>query len=233
MNFVRIKHIIIILSLFSLDPAKLSAQGNDFLKQIINESLKKDLRNESLEFQPPSDSTSSSAGLLDINLQPTELIELNVNKKPIPKLGYDFNFNTLLIQSLDKSAEEPRLWEIKERMLAAYTNQKYNPGRDKATDYKYLIPQKTHDIIFNKGFVSINAIASAAKSKLNPQKKRIPFVKFSESEKTVIREKTNQIIWEIFYADYSDSTNDSIRSGFSFERDSLPPVREFRQPPYY
>lgn len=232
----NIRHLLALISLSFVSLAKLSAQENDFLKQMINESFKKDFWAESLEFNPEASSDSLSSKF-DINHKQTKLIELNVNKAPLPKLGYNFKFNAMLIQSLEESAEFNKIAEFNEKILAPYTNPKYKPRRSTIENYQGMIPGKTYNDLSGNGMLSLSGISGAITScicKGNKEKKKIASVRFSESDKADIIQKTNQLIWETLYADYSKGQNDSILSpDFKFEEKSKTyPTRELRKPPY-
>ena len=235
MNTTRGRHTILVLSLLILGSVNLSAQSKDFFKQMINESLHKDFLMEMFESSESQSMSDSLPDYLNTIHGGTEVIELNVNKMPIPKLGYNFKFNTLLIQSMEKSMEFPNLSETTEKMLASYTNPKYNPKGSKINQYQGLMPGNIYNNLSGKGLVNISQLAQAASSKLNSGKEgnRSTIVRFTEFEKEGIVEKTNQLIWEMLYADYSNTENDSTSVNFLFRKDSLPQAREFRNPPNY
>jgi hypothetical protein len=196
---------------------------------MVNESLKKDFWLESFDLNSISDSLPS---ILDLNSEQTELVRLSANKNPIPKLGYNFHVNTLLIRSLNDSTS--RIWELTANLLAPSTNTKINPAWGGIGRYKDLMPKYTYEHLSGAGFISLNAVASAAISLVNSKKQKPSIAtRFSEFEKEYISEKTNQMIWEIFYENYSDVESDSIKYHNFLGKDSIVRSREYRIPPYY
>ena len=106
------------LVVFGILPTVVFAQENDFYKSIIKESINLDFifENEVLDFQPEPDSTHG-------------YIELNVNKNPLPRMGYNYRQNSLFLHYKD-SIPLDKERTISPNLTAAYTNQEkeFDPG---------------------------------------------------------------------------------------------------------
>ena len=99
-----------IVSWFFLGTAAVEAQEVDFLKNIVKESVKIDLTLDPMFMDLDMDTTS-------------RYIKLNVNKKPLPKLGYNYKQNSLYLNHKDSLKFEREL-TISPYLTAAYTNMK-------------------------------------------------------------------------------------------------------------
>ena len=232
MPSIKTLFIILFLLLFVGKIENVSAQENNYLKQFINESFKTNLKSDLFNSEPLSDSLPEA---LDIMWKDSRLIDLDVNKKPLPRLSYNYHFNTILRQSIDDFQKFTNdSMETNENLFVPYTNPKYNPIRNKLMDYQYMIPEKIYNELSGKGLISINAIAEKINSKLNPKQEKSLRIRFSESEKNAIIERTNQFIWEIYYSDSFSTKEDSTYLEKKPQKDTIPlPIREFRNPPYY
>ena len=229
MNSTGKRQLIIFFTLVVLKPTFLSAQQNDFFKQIINESLKNNFKQELDSSAIPK--VDSLSVISYISLHTSKLVELNVHKNPLPKLGYNFRLNALLKQSLnDPITEELKMFD----MLTPYTNS-YSIKYNKMMDYENLLPRRIYDDFTGNGMLSLSGAAEIVGSLLAKKKEKNTSteMKYSESEKSSITDKTNQLIWEVYYADLFPSENDSTQSEFLFRKKDTIPNYELRRPPHY
>jgi hypothetical protein len=104
------KHLAVVL--FLLLSSFLSAQENDFYKQIIKESVNMDFLFAPMNMNPNllNDSTSN-------------YIVLDVNKQPLPHIGYNYRLNSLLLHPQKDSLPVDKEWTISPNMMMPYTNQ--------------------------------------------------------------------------------------------------------------
>ena len=100
---------ICILVAYIILPTVVFAQENEFYKSIIKESIDLDFifEMEKLEIQ----SDSSTRGY----------IELDVNKNPLPHMGYNYRQNSLLLHYKDSLPLDIE-WTISPNLFAAYTD---------------------------------------------------------------------------------------------------------------
>jgi hypothetical protein len=100
-------------TLFLLLSSFLSAQENDFYKQIIKESINLDFLLDPMNMNPNllKDSTSN-------------YIVLDVNKNPLPHIGYNYKLNSLLLHHKDSLPLEKQ-WTVSPNVMAPYTNQEH------------------------------------------------------------------------------------------------------------
>jgi hypothetical protein len=86
------------------------AQERDLFKNIVKESIKMDFILNPTTISPDIHRNDSTL----------ELIEVNVNKNPLPILGYNYRQNSLFLHYKDSLPVE-RKWEISPHLLAGYT----------------------------------------------------------------------------------------------------------------
>ena len=229
MNPTSKRKLIIFFTLVVLKSTLLSAQQNDFFKQIINESLKNNFKQELDSSATPK--VDSLSGISYISLHTSKLVELNVHKNPLPKLGYNFRLNALLKQSLnDPITEELKMFD----MLTPYTNS-HNITYNKMMDYENMLPRNIYNDLTGNGMLSLSGIAGTIGSLRGKKKEKNTSItmKYSESEKSSITENTNQLIWEVYYANLFPSENDSIQSEFLLRKRDTIQNSELRRPPHY
>ncbi|MDR0798201.1 MAG: hypothetical protein LBN18_00350 [Dysgonamonadaceae bacterium] len=109
-----------ILPVLLLLNLSLAAQERSFYQQMIKESID---MNMLLDPVKPGVSNDSASGV----------IELNVNKKPLAMMGYNFRQNSLFLHYKDSLPLEKQ-WTISPALTAAYTNtQEFNPNATETT----------------------------------------------------------------------------------------------------
>ena len=226
MSPIKIQYIITFLFLSVLGWGNLSAQGNDFLKQIIKESIKTNFKQEFPDLQSLSTDSSS---ILSTNQEQTKLIDLDVNKKPLPKLGYSTQLNLLLIQSLIDS-KKPTM-KISDNLLIPYSMDM--PIYNKIMDYQYLMPKSIYTHLSGNGFINLSAIAKISRIGVKQKTDSVKSIQYSEFEKATIVKKTNQLIWDALYTNKFNTEKDSMNINESFKKDSISPIHEFEKSPSY
>jgi|GEM_PF-4307851 len=164
----------------------LIAQDGDIFKQLIKESMKMDFLTNPLEMEIANDSIPG-------------YIELNVNKNPLPVFGFNYLQNSLYLQYKDSlPMDDEAKMIISEGLMKPYTN--LNPKLDTAPIYNYehLLPALTYSHLSGNGFLNVTGMLGLVISLFSEKEgiSRVSEMKLTEQEKTVIVEKTNELIRE-------------------------------------
>ena len=127
-----------LFAVFVFLPVVVFAQENDFYKSIIKESVNLDFifDMEELDIQPDSSSTRG-------------YIKLNVNKNPLPHMGYNYRQNSLLLNYKD-SIPLDKQWTISPNLLTGYT--------DKEKEFDPNSTETVGDIIANGVLTPVAAV---------------------------------------------------------------------------
>lgn len=214
-------------AIFSVTGITISfAQENDFYKQMIKESFKFDLQNDLM--------------LMNMDSLPYKApVVLDVNKKPLPNLGYNLEANSYFLKIMDESLENIQKMDemnkkINNYLLTPYTNPSYNPVYSKLMYYQNMVPEKTLNDLMGAGTISLNTVADKIMSSFKKQKstERTFRYRFKESEKSSIIERTNLLILENYYADYITTLSDSIPSD-TIQLNITNPLNDIYNAPLY
>ena len=133
------------------------AQDRDIFKDLLKESMKatiqQDLKIAPLPMESFPDSSSSG------------VIELDVNKQPIPSVGYNRELNSLYLHYKDSLPLE-RKPELSPAATEAFTNPDYHPKYDPIMDYQNLITPKTYEHLSGAGLLKVGGGGSFSFSEM-------------------------------------------------------------------
>jgi hypothetical protein len=159
-----------IVALFVAVTASLTAQEIDIYKQLLKESIQMDFKKEWMEMPSKPDSI-------------TEYIELDVNKNPLPPMGFNYKQNSLFLHYKDSLPIDTPM-TISPSVTAAYTNPIYDEtAAPPIYNYQNMIPDVTYRHLSGAGFLNLSGLIQLVISLISDENESTPHL--SKHEKAL------------------------------------------------